>query len=69
MIVLGGGMMFQKITCYCAGCKKLVGLTWTRKGSPMLQPDAKIVPAPKPLGQIWIKLMKHACQQKETILH
>jgi DNA-directed RNA polymerase subunit RPC12/RpoP len=66
MVIFGGGMMFHRIMGYCTSCKKFVGVTWTREGSPLLKPDAKIVPPPKPLGVVWDsatggKLTLYAC--------
>lgn len=50
---LGGGMAFEQLTGYCRKCKKFVYLQWTREGSPVLDPAAKKVPPPKPLGEVW----------------
>ena len=52
-VTLGGGMAFEQLTGYCRKCKKFVYLQWTREGSPVLDPTAKKVPPPKPLGEVW----------------
>lgn len=52
-VTFGSGMAFEQLTGYCRKCKKFVYLQWTRAGSPALDPNAKIVPPPKVLGEIW----------------
>lgn len=52
-VTFGGGMVYEQLTGYCRGCRKFVSLRWTRAGSPALSPAAKIVPPPKPLGEVW----------------
>lgn len=52
-VTFGGGMAFEQLTGYCQKCKKFVYLQWTREGSPMVRPDAKKVPPPTPLGEVW----------------
>jgi hypothetical protein len=52
-VTFGGGMAYKQLTGYCRKCKKFVYLHWTREGSPVLDPKAKKVPAPKPLGEVW----------------
>ncbi|MDT8390457.1 MAG: hypothetical protein RRC34_08125 [Lentisphaeria bacterium] len=66
MVIFGGGMMFERVMGYCPTCEKFVGVTWTREGSPLLNPEAKVTPPPKPLGKIWDaktgrKLTIYAC--------
>jgi uncharacterized protein YbaR (Trm112 family) len=52
-VTFGGGMAFSQLTGYCVKCKKFVSLQWTLEGSPLLDPNAKKIPQPKPLGEIW----------------
>ena len=52
-VTFGGGMAFDMLTGYCRQCKKFVYLSWTREGSPALDPNAKKVPPPAPLGEVW----------------
>jgi len=52
-VTFGGGMAFEQLTGYCLKCKKFVYLQWTREGSPALDPAAKKVLPPKPLGEVW----------------
>lgn len=52
-VTFGGGMAFEQLTGYCQTCKQFVYLTWTREGSPVVNPEAKKVPAPKPIGEVW----------------
>ncbi len=51
-VMFGGGMAFQQLTGYCQSCEKFVYLQWTRKGSPLVDPNAEIVEPPEPLGKI-----------------
>lgn len=46
-------MAYEQLTGYCLKCKKFVYHQWTREGSPVVDPKAKKVPAPKPLGEVW----------------
>lgn len=52
-VKFGGGMAYGEITGYCMKCRRFVYLTWTLVDSPSLDPKAKIVPAPEPLGEVW----------------
>jgi hypothetical protein len=52
MVIFGGGMFSDQMTCYCRSCKKFVSLHWTRKGAPV-PPNMKVTPKPKPLGEVW----------------
>jgi hypothetical protein len=52
-VTFGGGMAFGQLTGYCVKCKKFVSLNWTLEGSPALDPKAKKIPQPKPLGEVW----------------
>lgn len=52
-VTFGGGMTSQQLTGYCKKCNKFVSLQWTREGSPTVDPNAKKIPAPKALGEIW----------------
>jgi Zn finger protein HypA/HybF involved in hydrogenase expression len=51
-VTFGGGMAYGQLTGYCVKCKKFVTLNWTLEGSPALDPAAKKIPQPKPLGTV-----------------
>lgn len=51
-VIFGGGMAFEQLTGYCLKCKKFVYIHWTREGSPVVDPKAKKVAAPTPLGEV-----------------
>ena len=59
-VTFGGGMAFEQLTGYCRNCRKFVYLSWTREGSPVLDPKAEKVPHPKPLGEVWDALAGRA---------
>ena len=52
-VVFGGGMLFEQATGWCHRCKKFQSVNWTRKGAPPLNPNAKVVPQPQPLAEVW----------------
>jgi hypothetical protein len=52
-VVFGGGMMFEQATGWCHTCGKLRAVQWTRPGAPRLDPNAKAVPKPQPLAEVW----------------
>ena len=52
-VTFGGGMAYGQLTGYCVKCKKFVNLHWTLEDRPALGPNAKKVPQPKPLGEVW----------------
>lgn len=53
MVTFGGGMMFHGLTFYCRKCGHFGQLHWTAVGSPLVDPKAKVIPKPEPLGEIW----------------
>lgn len=54
MVIFGGGMMSEKAMGWCHTCKAIKAVHWTRAGAPALDPNAKPVPQPKPLAEVWV---------------
>ncbi len=52
-VVFGGGMLFHQATGWCHKCAKFQSVQWTRPGAPPLDPNAKVVPEPQPLAEVW----------------
>jgi len=53
LVIFGGGMKFEQASGYCQHCRDFVYLRWTRKESPLVAPDAKFLPPPKSIGEVW----------------
>ena len=53
-VLFGGGMMFERTMGWCHKCQAFKAVTWTRPGSPLVGPETKIVPEPKPLAEVWV---------------
>ncbi len=60
LVIFGGGMMFEQATGYCQHCQDFVYLRWTRKESPLVAPDIKLVPPPTPIGEVWDSRSGHS---------
>jgi len=52
-VVFGGGMLFEQAMGWCHKCRKFQSVQWTRPGAPVVDPNAKVVPAPQPLAEVW----------------
>ena len=54
MVMFGGGMMFNQVTCWCDSCGKFVNISWkTRDLNPDPAAEPKVQPKPEPLGKVW----------------
>lgn len=53
-VIFGGGMMFDQAMGWCQHCKSFKSVQWTRPDSPLLDPQAKKTPQPKPLAEVWV---------------
>jgi len=53
-VIFGGGMMFKRAMGWCHKCQAFKAVVWTRPGSPVVDPEAKPIPEPKPLAEVWV---------------
>jgi len=61
-VIFGGGMLFEQATGWCQKCGKFQAVQWTRPGAPRLDPNAKAVPQPTPLAEVWNPASGEVCR-------
>ena len=53
-IIFGGGMLFEQAMGWCHQCKAFRTVQWSRPGAPSINPNARPIPQPKPLVDVWV---------------
>jgi len=61
-VIFGGGMLFDQATGWCHKCEKFQSVQWTRPGVPMPNLNARVIPQPQPLAEVWNPASGQICK-------